>query len=319
MKKNRIVLFCVVLLSLLTLALCACYVSKPAKMSDLIGTYELTAYTYKSENAPSDEEAENRLQTRSVKAYLIVRADGTGAYVYQDINTPLRTEGVKITYSYDSDDPSMITKITYDNGSQGTRDVPGGGKEPLGLTFGKKEKKLNYYQPSLGKLRSYTTSVTYTKVSKDTDMAYINKALQTNLAYPEFALNGLDGTYIHSETYNPDSDYQYYIVELNLQNKKAVASFSYKTDPQTTQTVESDIVVAYPADNENVVLLTFLGHTYTRSLFVPMSTFLSYETTDEDGNVLSVNLSHDGRTVAEIARDFLPQAESSDGTETPAD
>lgn len=306
MKKIGKILLGAVVIGAMLLALTACYVSKPATMSDLVGTYELKTYTYKSDSAPQEQEADNRIALRGITAYLIVKSNGTGYYVYRSNDVALSAVSVKIDYTYDDKDSNKIKQIHYDTGLNSSGGLPGSGRETLGLTFEKKSKRLNYNQPSLGKLHPYATSVSYEKVSDSDDLSYVNKKLKTSLDTPlEYSLNGLMGTYALSR----DSDeYAYMFYDLDIVNKKVTRYYATKEDPLDGKTEVGDLTYEYPADDATVLLITFFGITYRKSLTFPMSPSFEYTPLDENGNIDYINQFYcyrDGRTPEEIIAEKL--------------
>ena len=121
MKRIAIVVAMVMVAALCMAAFTSCYVSKPAALKNVVGTYRLTTYThtYSVEQEGADEktqEVHNLLEERSIEAYLVVRDDGTGYYVYRE-GDETTARSVKITYQYDDEKPSLVKEISYTTGT----------------------------------------------------------------------------------------------------------------------------------------------------------------------------------------------------------
>ena len=148
-------------------------------MKNLVGTYELTKFTRKAKDAPSEEDPTDYLKDKGVKAYLVVTADGYGYYAYKDNETTLKVFKVTITYENDSEDITKVKTITYKDGiyTSGSKG-PDMGSETLGVNFRLFKRELNYsFQAVLG--NKYAQSVIYKKVNKATDLSYVAKKLGT--------------------------------------------------------------------------------------------------------------------------------------------
>ena len=174
--KMKTVLSAIILVAM-CFTLTSCYVSHPTAMKKLVGTYELTKFTRKAKEAPSEEEPKDLLKENGVKAYLVITADGYGYYAYKDNDTQLKVYKVTITYEYDSEDVSKVRLINYNDGvyTTGTK-APGTGSESLGVNFRLFKRELNYsFQAVLG--NKFAQSVIYKKVNKATDLSFVEKKL----------------------------------------------------------------------------------------------------------------------------------------------
>ena len=89
MKHKILSILSIIALVITCLSLTSCYASKPGYLKDLVGTYELTKYNYTpaSEKKEGEEESESqtveRVKEEGIVAYLIIREDGNGFYVYK--------------------------------------------------------------------------------------------------------------------------------------------------------------------------------------------------------------------------------------------
>ncbi len=257
MKRFSIVIAVLMVAVLCLAGLTACYPSKPAKLDKVVGTYELIDFTrtYSSVNAEtgeSESQVTDYIADKGVKAYLVVRADGTGYYVYQDNDTPLSARIVKITYSYDEEDPTLVESIVYDNGTASTGDgYPGKGREPLGVYFKGRTKVLSYSLPALsGKIlkRAYSQSVKYSRVDNATDLSYVQKQLGKTLAVADYEVAGLSGVFYYQSPYTPEYPYVYYMIDLRAADKKADVYYMFKEDEVPQERRDLTVSFDVPAD-----------------------------------------------------------------------
>ena len=179
MKRSFKLFSSLLVLCLMSFTLVSCYVSRPAAMSKLKGTYALTKYTYKEKDAEGDPI--DKIKAEGIVAYLVVTGEDYGYYVYKDDASDIIVQKVKVTYVYDDEEPTLVKEITYDNGlSIATTPYPGSGKEVLGLNFKLFSKTLNNtYNAVFG--RNFSQSVSYKKVSSKTDLSYASKKMKAEL------------------------------------------------------------------------------------------------------------------------------------------
>ena len=224
MKKRWKILPIFVLIVFGILALCAC---QPGKAEEVEGTYELTVFTRSfPDKMPEVEEGQtppeqtftshDYMTEAGVKAYLVIKQDGTGYSVYTDNVTPLRVRTISVTYTKDSDDSTKISMVNYNEGlinttavSRATDDIPGYGKESLyvnarssGVTLTRSEP---YYQGILIK-RNYSQVVTYTKISGKTDLSVVSEKVNKTLVAPTYELQGLDGKLVVEGLYGDSQE-----------------------------------------------------------------------------------------------------------------
>lgn len=254
MKKKIIGILVAVCLLATLLALTACYVSRPDTIENVAGTYKLAEFT-RTPKAETEEEQNNPdarkediIKQKGIEAYLIVKADGRGYYIYKDNDKPLYAREVKITFDYDEDNKEQVKEIHYTWDTSITGDgYPGRGKEPLGVNFSKSSKQLTYYLPSWDGLlikREYSQQVRYERISSKTDPTpyYSGKI-------PAYELANMDGIHVYNEGYyNDNAPYYYYLIDLNVVTMKA--NVCYLAKNADAQTVLSNVDVAYLTQSE---------------------------------------------------------------------
>ncbi|MBO4535422.1 MAG: hypothetical protein J5755_05745, partial [Clostridia bacterium] len=235
MKKLLATLIIVTMLAGIACVAVGCYNSKPAVMKELVGTYELTQFTrWHTENQGEEsttQETDLKAE-RGIQAYLVVKDNGRGYFVYKD-NGGLTAREVAITYTYDDKNTNQIKEITYTDGLASSGDgYPGKGRETLGLTFGLKEKTLNFYYAQInGKLikRDYSQKVVYKKVSKSADLSYVESKLQVRLNIPRMEIGGLDGWQVY-DSYNESNPLVYFYIDMHVAEGQATIYYMFRSD-----------------------------------------------------------------------------------------
>lgn len=245
--------------------LTACYPSKPAKLDKVVGTYRLQTftrtYTKQNENTGENEsDVRDMMATEGIEAYLVLRADNTGYYIYRSNTVALTARSVRVNYSYDDEEPDKVKQLTYDVGLTTTGDArPGRWHETLGVYFKRKEKVLTFTLPAikLGALsREYSQTVRYERVDNATDLQYVQKAIGETLAVPPYEVAPLDGVHVYSGVYDDASPYVYTILDLHAGTGKADVYYAAKATGQSE--VRRNVAVTFdipavPTDGANGV------------------------------------------------------------------
>lgn len=246
MKKTALVLTIILVAALCATMLSSCYVSRPAAMKKVVGTYELTSFTrtYSAAEGETESNTVDMIKDKEIKAYLVVNADGKGYYVYSDKDTEVTTHQVNITFTYDEDDSSKVKEIYYTDGADASGDgSPLKGHEHLGVYFKWTTKKLTYSMPAvLG--RKYSQSVRYDRVDKATDLSYVSKKFGKTLVAPAYEVAQLDGLLTYEGIYDMNSPYVYYYMDYRPAQNKATVYYMLKADEiQKTQDVTATFTV----------------------------------------------------------------------------
>lgn len=265
MKKIIITLLITVLIALCGLSLAACYLSKPSTVDDFAGTYELEVYTrtYEKDDG-TDAEPTNMIEKDGIKAYLIVGKEGTGYYVYKSGDNAPVVNKIKIAYTYDGDDSDLLTEIRYYSGCSTDGDgYPGKGEEVLGLTFGKKDKRLTYSMPGVFG-RKFSQTVKYIKVDKATDLSYAQSKLGVTLKATEFELYGL-GLFVNSSYYQDDDPGIYFLVNFKDNGEKADVYYAMKADGEDV--VERDLPVSFTYADERTIKIAVGDYVFDRMVY----------------------------------------------------
>lgn len=154
------------LLILSTAVLSSCYVVKSGKMRKIEGTYQLTSYSGKSD----------MLAEREMTLYLVIRSDGTGYYAYKDNDTEPVIKGITCSFEQDPENSSKYSDV-FVNFGDGDGPVKFGiqaaGWFEIDTRLG--FSKLQWTNTSDLSLGTYTLHASFTRVSRATDLSYINE------------------------------------------------------------------------------------------------------------------------------------------------
>ena len=200
---------------------CSMYQSKAAEKELFVGTYELDVYKARHE-MNAEEEPYDRKADEGIKAYFSIDIDGEGYYGYKDNKTDPWIDSVFSRYIADDEKPELFKAIKMSNGvvdndvyewdwKVGCLDEPTMGfqykevkKEGIAGVFGKKtmEYTLSYTIPQrhnnvMNKDIKYQY-VSYKKISDETGLAPINKALGTSIKVDKpYELKRASGYYVY--------------------------------------------------------------------------------------------------------------------------
>lgn len=183
MKITRKIIVCTLVFAMLLLSLTClsgCYNIKSGKMKNVEGTYELVAYS-----TNKDEIVEN-----GVKLYVVIRSDGTGYYAYSDNDTALYFSELRCRFTQDPEKSGYYEYVelnfTGNNDSWHT----------LGINSRLRVKNLNSYKPKYkGNLFEgnvavdYYINVDFERVSKKTDLSYLEKLFGAHEVIPYGTVN----------------------------------------------------------------------------------------------------------------------------------
>ena len=268
---------------------CSMYQSKAAEKELFVGTYELDVYKARHE-MNSEEEPYDRKADEGIKAYFSLDINGSGFYGYKDNKTEAWIDSVFSRYIVDDEKPELFKAIKMSNGvvdndvyewdwKVGCLDEPTMGfqykevkKEGIAGVFGKKtmEYTLSYTIPQrhnniMNKDIRYQY-VSYKKISNETGIAPINKALGTSFAFDKpYELKRADGYYVYrcqaveGSGIGEKNNYEYAILDMtSYSNGKARVVYSLASEPgQKTEEVEFTM-----GEYGSSMNMTFLGTTF---------------------------------------------------------
>lgn len=259
MKKLSSIILATLSFLLLGVSLTSCYISNPAPMKDLVGTFLLTKYTRtyseSDANGESTSTTHNMIEEKGITCYLVVKDDGYGYFIYKDNETSLYCETIRIEYTYDSDETGKISRIDYTNGSNLSGDgYPGKGKEALGLNFKTFKKKLEFTMPSIFG-RKYSQSVEYIKKSKDSTLDFVSKKLGATISAQPYEYKNLTGKY----SLEYFDNYRYVYLDLNIESKKASVYYRVLNTEDDLSLLNQDVTCTIEKGQNGDVLVMRVG------------------------------------------------------------
>ena len=219
MKTLRKIIPLLTLVGGLTTA-CSSYSSKPGKLKNLVGTYELDVYKMKVDDNNPEEEAYDHKAKIGCVAYLSIDEEGYGYYGYKDNETPARIDSVFSVFHYDEEKPELIKSITMSDGkTQVYADEQKVGcmdESQMGFRDELFKKQLNYtlhsghmmFQPER---KIKYQHVEYKRVSKEASLAKVNELLGTSATFNKpYEMKRCEGFYAYSCYYKDGMGYEKY-------------------------------------------------------------------------------------------------------------
>ena len=253
-------LFAATLIAALMLTLAGCYTISGQKMKNVQGTYKLTSYTY----TPTYERKEgytprtyNYLEDEEYQYedYLIITGTGMGYYVHKEAGSAAYVKEVTLSYEYDEADSSKVEYVIF-NDALTVNESSGFNK--MGVT----KNSLNYtkngidYTQLLTKKPMHSESITvrWTKVSRDTDLEYVEEELGELKKY-DYNAFGKKGIYQRNAPWDIETgvvqetpyQYFYYVIDTAENGLKATAYYALKESP--TEAVTKELTLTRDAED----------------------------------------------------------------------
>ena len=171
MKKIK-VLLSVLLVALLMVVSSGCYMIQGQTMKNVKGTYELTSYTRTNgkTNAVTDY-----VTDYGYKVYLVVTGSGQGYCAFSKAETDPYYLTCNLSYEYNTEDSSKVDYVAYAYNGVSQR-------------FGVTKNGLNFSRPAIklsDKVASDGISISWKKVSKKTDLSYVQTVFENLAPYVE--------------------------------------------------------------------------------------------------------------------------------------
>ena len=237
--------------SLFTLS--GCYTIKSGKMRSVEGTYELTGYS-------TDE---NEIEANGIKLYIVIKSDGNGYYAYTDNDTPLYFAEMKCRFTQDPEKSGYYSyvELNFTGGNDAW--------EKLGINAGWREKNLNSNLPKYkGNIFDgtygvdYYVNVDFTRVSRRTDLSYIESVLGKQDVKPYGSMK-FGGVYFYAGARSDNAEFSYdgfeeplvySYLSIDLYNNRGEAWYM-KTSDCVRRNETFDVRIA----NEDGVSVIYLG------------------------------------------------------------
>ncbi len=168
--KKLLISILIAVTVLTTLLLVAC---NPTTVDNVEGTYVLVTDTKRHRD---DAEATDYIADYGKYAYLVIKADGTGYYVFGERDREVTCRNATITFTHGASDPDDISYIEVRHNLD---------TFTLYVDYNKKEKHTrlvyNINPTSSGILAQYEIRIAYDKISSDTTLSTVEKELGTDL------------------------------------------------------------------------------------------------------------------------------------------
>ena len=233
-----------------TVSGCSSYSSKPGKIENLVGTYELSVYKMRHDDSNTEEEPYDRKAEIGAVAYFSIDKDGYGYYGYKDNSTAARVDQMYNTFIYDDEKPELVKAVSMTDGvtqkyadeqfvgcldesTMGFRDELL--KKTLSYTLhsghmiGQPERKIRYQY------------VQYKRVSKEASLNKVNELLGTNVSFKTpYEMKALKGYLVYrcnvydGAEYPNDGKglYEYAVLDTNsYSNGNYTVYYSLKSEP----------------------------------------------------------------------------------------
>lgn len=258
-----------------------CYIIKGVKMRDLVGTYELTHYSAKTD----------LLAEREIKLYIVINSDGRGYYVYKDKDTELYAAELRCRFEANTDDSSKYDYV-YLKFNERTDEVKFG-------VFGKNLNRNDPVYKPIGQgwpERDYTIDVDFNKVSKKTDLSYVNDVFDRNFTAMPYGLATLSALYENfgpmlNERYIGDEELLpfdqeaplYAYVRLDVFNNKAQIYYAYPSEKQPIMK-EFDITITPSDVSGSFTITTAKGVATLTSSKYSTEVIIEQPVQDKEGN-----------------------------------
>lgn len=243
MKKISILSLLLAVVCLLSS--CTFYSVRPGKMSELVGTYQLTKYEVipdagEGDTSSDEERKQDYLSLCKMEAYLIVTDTGYGYYLYRENNGELSYETIRLEYSMDMDDDTKVESLSYTVGFEAKDSRPGAGKEDMGfnsrkhtLAYNVSNTKVHLFGKEIGSDKK--VSVVYSRISTDTSTDTAAKKLNVTLPpLPSYDLKSFDGIlrYTSDESFEDalPNPYIYYYVDFDNLTLTGTAYYALRDD-----------------------------------------------------------------------------------------
>ena len=146
--------------------LSSCYIVKSGKMNKIEGTYQLTAYSGKSDY----------LAERELVLYVVIRANGTANLVWKNQHTGPHYQDITCSFEADPEKSGYYSYVLIDfkNGKGPTRfGIQAAGLFEIDTKLG--SSTLAWNNTSDLSQGTHTVNLTFTRVSKSTELDYVDE------------------------------------------------------------------------------------------------------------------------------------------------
>lgn len=269
--RNLKRLIAVALILVLALSMASCYVISAQSMRNVKGTYKLTTYTY----TPSYERKEGYTPRTydyindaeyMYEDYLVITGTNTGYYVHKEASGDCYVKEVTLSYQYSTENTSKIEYVIHNDSLTVNKESE---FNKMGVT----KNHLNYSKAAIDytqlitkkPMRTESMTVRWEKVSKKTDLSYVESQIPElkNYGFKEFSGRGIyelsamleasTGTYI-------DTGYQYLFYLVDTADGVTTGKLYYALKETPTEQVVRTVSFS---NAEDLSTLTVDGKVWT--------------------------------------------------------
>lgn len=226
---------------------CTSYSSKPGRIENLVGTYELKTYTMRHEEVTEGDNTYDKKAEIGAFAYFSISKDGYAYYGYKDNSTSPKVDSMFVTFSYSEKNPKLVEAIDMTDGVTHKYDdqkCPGCFDEPkMGFKNELFSKTLNYTilsgHMAFQKDRKIPYRfVEYKRVSRDASLAKVNYYMGTSVSFAKpYEMKAMTGYAVYRCNPKDGSlgykgNYEYAILDFNsYSNGELNLIYSLKENP----------------------------------------------------------------------------------------
>ena len=274
MKKKLISILTAVLFVALAI-LPGCYVVQAQKMKNVKGTYKLSSYT---RTDGLTNETTNFVEKYGYEEYLVVTGSSMGYFVHKDNNQAAYSVEVRLSYEYDEENSSLVTKVTYEDSLN---------SQARANSFGVTRNNLNVSIPRVyvaDWMNSDGYNRSFQKVDSATDLSYVKEQLGTlrEYSYDSWSNKGVWSASAYRVGANDyEEPYVYYYVAVNGYDNQMTVFYAEKTADATLATAQQKTVTA----PENWQSFTLDGREWTKVA----ASYEYYETVGEGDSAYTIN------------------------------
>ncbi len=157
-----------------------CYLIQASTKREIVGTYELTSYSTRT----------NQIEEKGIECYLVVTDNG-GYFAYKDNETPAYYHTLSTRYIANQEDSNKYDYVEFGFDNSLTWTKFGVAKKQL--NFSKMVMKGNIFEGTWQ--QDYTISVKFSKVNRAKDMSYVKKELGSDIKEIPYGSKALSGLY----------------------------------------------------------------------------------------------------------------------------
>lgn len=267
---------------LLTGVFAGCYMTRPGKLKDVLGTYKLESYSR------SGDGLIDYIERDEIVCYLVIRDANNGYYIYKDKYTTLSVREIKISLTPDTEEPDKYSFVNY------TIDDT---VEAVKLGFSRGSLNATTYDSSGNIFEgnydafAYQNYTNFKRLDKAKDLSYVKKEIGELPQTVPYNYGAYDGVYVYSgfdcdldtqyeAVYNYyDEPFVYAYIDFDPFKGEAIAYYMLKSDEiQREDKLPASVVVGQTAmlNIGNKVFSTKVTEFHPKNIYMYIPETLTY-------------------------------------------